>query len=70
MDYPKVIVSNQTKEPISIQGVKLVLAGNRVAAISINSHSLTRFNKTESAFSLFCRFSLFRKDLFFQIIYL
>ena len=33
MDHPKVIVSNQTEEPISIQMVKLVLVGNRVVAI-------------------------------------
>ena len=70
MDYPKVIISNQTEEHIRKQRVKLVLRGNRVVGISINSHSLNRFNKTESAFSLFCRFSLFRKDWFFQMIYL
>ena len=30
---------------------------------------MTRLNKTESAVFLYCRFSLFLKDQFFQIIY-
>ena len=45
---------------------KLVLGGVRIVVLSISSHEQTQ--KTESAVFLYCSFSLFLKDQFFQII--
>ena len=46
--------------------LKAVLRGMRIVALSISSHN--RLNKTESAIFFYCRFILYLKDLFFQII--
>ena len=45
--------------------LKLVLGGVRIVALSISSQD--RLNKTESAIFLYCRFSLFLKDLFSRL---
>ena len=43
--------------------LKQVLGGVRIVALSLVL--INRLNKTESAVFLYCRFSLFLKDLFF-----
>ena len=47
---------------VNITGARGGGGGGRIVVLSISSH------KTQSAVFLYCRFSLFLKDLFFQII--
>ena len=47
--------------------LKQVLGGVRIVALSIVL--INRLNKTESAVFLYCRFSLFLKDLFFSRLF-